>query len=161
MPLNNYDRQLWQEYTLGVKPLKGKQTLVNHTPKLRGFSACTSELMPKILTPLNVRPPNQRDLKNIHIHARLDLHGMNQDQAYDRLIVFIHNAYQKGHRCVLIITGKGLKSNEDWWQEVGILKQQVPRWLNEEPLRSKINTHTTARPEHGGTGAIYVFIKRK
>lgn len=88
------------------------------------------------------------------IDGRIDLHGMTQDAAHIRLGGFIARAYDTGLRCVLVITGKGRDGG-------GILRSQVPRWLNQSPLRERILGFSYARPNHGGDGALYVLIKRR
>lgn len=88
------------------------------------------------------------------IDATLDLHGMTQESAHGALNAFIARAYDSGRRCVLVITGKGK-------QGPGILRAQVPRWLNHSPLRERILGFSHARPQHGGEGALYVLIKRR
>ncbi len=98
------------------------------------------------------------------IEARLDLHGMTQDQARRSLDAFITSAHDRGLRAVLIITGKGLKPRardaEPWEPEPGILKTQTPRWLNEAPNRARVLAFTAAQPRDGGSGALYVLIRR-
>ncbi|TAN71400.1 MAG: hypothetical protein EPN20_04685, partial [Magnetospirillum sp.] len=84
----------------------------------------------------------------------LDLHGHSQDLAHGELIAFIQRAWIAGRRCVLVVTGKGVKGD-------GILKNQVPRWLNQSPLRERILGFSYARPQHGGTGALYVLVRRQ
>lgn len=158
--LNNEDSEAWTAYARMVKPMRKSQK----TPEPQFTLEVNFEVPPppKITRQEHiVKPPSARDLKNIQINARLDLHGLTLEKAHERILHFITNSYHVGHRCVLIITGKGLSQTSEWWQEQGILRQQVPRWLDESPLRTKITTHTLARPEHGGTGAIYVFLKRK
>lgn len=88
------------------------------------------------------------------IEGRLDLHGMTQDAAAGRLAAFIERAEAAGKRCVLVITGKGLASG-------GILRDQVPRWLNQAPNRTRVLAFDYARPQHGGAGALYVLLKRR
>ncbi len=88
------------------------------------------------------------------IEARLDLHGMTQDGAHGALTAFVTRAYDQGRRCVLVITGKGA-------QGAGILRAQVPRWLNQPPLRERILGFSHARPQHGGEGALYLLIRRR
>lgn len=88
------------------------------------------------------------------IDGSLDLHGMTQDSAHGALIAFVTRAYDSGRRCLLVITGKGK-------QGPGILRAQVPRWLNQSPLRERVLGFSHARPQHGGEGALYVLIKRK
>lgn len=88
------------------------------------------------------------------IDARLDLHGMTQDQAHLRLERFLADHQKSGARCVLVITGKGGRNGE------AVLRAMVPRWLHEAGLRGRVITYTPARPEHGGAGALYVLLKR-
>lgn len=88
------------------------------------------------------------------IDGRLDLHGMTQDAAHGALTGFISRAYEGGRRCLLIITGKGREGS-------GVLRGQVPRWLNDAPVREKVLGFSYAKPEHGGEGALYVLVKRR
>jgi DNA-nicking Smr family endonuclease len=93
------------------------------------------------------------------IDARIDLHGMTQAEAHRRLDAFIDASVRAGRRCVLVITGKGLTS-EMAGRGAGVLREAVPRWLNEPPLRPRILAFTYAQPQHGGHGALYVLLKR-
>lgn len=96
----------------------------------------------------------------MQIDGRLDLHGYTENQAYDKLVSFILEAYQCQKRCLLIITGKG-KSPKYWYEEkTGILKDLVPKWLNHHPVRPLILSFSYAKQNHGGQGAIYVLLKR-
>ena len=88
------------------------------------------------------------------IEARLDLHGMTQATAFEGLTKFIAWAESSGKRCVLVITGKGLASG-------GVLRDQVPRWLNLPPNRARVLAFDYARQQHGGSGALYVLLKRR
>ena len=92
----------------------------------------------------------------VPIDARIDLHGMTRDQAHKALQNFIASSQNAGRRCALVITGKGYGPAGG----IGVLKQAVPRWLNEQPNRSRILSFTHARPQDGGTGALYVYLKR-
>ena len=88
------------------------------------------------------------------IEDRLDLHGLTKEQAHKQLISFISRAAQRNIRNVLIITGKGRDGH-------GILRQQVPIWLKDEPLRQYVNAISYAQPQDGGTGALYIRLKRQ
>lgn len=90
----------------------------------------------------------------IQIEAKLDLHGLSQEQAHKKLISFISWAVQCKFRNVLIITGKGHEGQ-------GILRQQVPIWLKGGPLRQHVNAISYAQPQDGGTGALYIRLKRQ
>lgn len=90
------------------------------------------------------------------IEGRLDLHGMRQVEAHDALIGFVASAQRAGKKTLLVITGKGSFSNGD-----SVLRANVPLWLNEPPLRDKILAITPAHPRDGGSGALYIVLKRR
>jgi len=90
----------------------------------------------------------------MEIEADLDLHGLTQDMAHAQLTAFIQRCWVAQRRCVLVVTGKGA-------QGFGILRAQVPRWLNQSPLRERILGFSYAQPRHGGDGALYVLIRRQ
>jgi DNA-nicking Smr family endonuclease len=87
--------------------------------------------------------------------ARLDLHGMTRDQAHAELTAFILLSHQIGRRLVLVITGKGGPVH------AGVLRQQVPHWLNLPPLKPCVLQLAEAHRSHGGTGALYVYLRRQ
>jgi len=91
------------------------------------------------------------------VEARLDLHGKTQDRAHDALQDFIHESRMARRRCVLVITGKGSVASG----KGGVLRQMVPRWLNEPALRRHIIAITNAPESGGGTGAIQVLLKTR
>jgi DNA-nicking Smr family endonuclease len=76
---------------------------------------------------------------------------------------FIARSARAGLRCVLVITGKGLRRLDDErsGSEIGILRNAAPRWLNEAPNRARILAFAAAQPRHGGGGALYVLLRRR
>jgi DNA-nicking Smr family endonuclease len=88
------------------------------------------------------------------IDGRLDLHGMSQDAAWRRLVSTIERAHRDGKRALLVITGKGSAGG-------GVLRTTVPRWLTEAPLKPLVLAHAPAQPKDGGSGALYVLLRRK
>jgi DNA-nicking Smr family endonuclease len=104
----------------------------------------------------------------LDIDGTIDLHGMRQAEAHAALIRFIHGSAAMGRRWVLVITGKGLPSrsragdDERPFGEVprGVLKRNVPMWLAEPEVRGLIVSFTEAAVEHGGSGALYVHLRR-
>ncbi len=92
----------------------------------------------------------------IRPEATIDLHGRTQAEAHRALDTALARAERQGHRCVLVITGTGLRREGS-----GVLRAAAPRWLNEAPNRGRILGFATARPEDGSLGAIYVYLKRK
>ena len=94
--------------------------------------------------------------------ARIDLHGMTLDQAHPALVRFILSAQASGKRLVLIITGKGKEGNdtEPFPRPRGILKRQVPHWLEIPPLAQAVLQVTSSHARHGGDGALYVYLRK-
>lgn len=101
------------------------------------------------------------------IEARVDLHGMRQDEAHAELRRFLFSCQRRGLRFVLVITGKGKTNGGSHSEEVysererGVLKRNVPRWLDEPELRAIVVSFTAAAIQHGGEGAIYVHLRSK
>jgi DNA-nicking Smr family endonuclease len=94
--------------------------------------------------------------------ARLDLHGMTLEQAHPRLNRFILDAHAQGKRLVIVITGKG-KSRDEGGPiptRLGVLRHQVPNWLQQHPLKPHILQITQASQRHGGSGAYYIYLRR-
>jgi len=90
------------------------------------------------------------------IEARLDLHGHTQSEAHAALTSFIETSWRAGHRCILVITGKG-----GIGRQAGVLRTAVPGWLDIPPLRERILAAVSAQPKDGGAGALYVLLRRK
>ncbi len=93
----------------------------------------------------------------LDIDGRIDLHGMTQAKAHRALAGFLTASQGAGKRCVLVITGKGLRPTG----ETGVLRNLVPRWMNAPAIRGRVLSFCTAQPRDGGTGALYVLLKRK
>ncbi len=98
----------------------------------------------------------------IEIDARIDLHGMNQLAAHERLHRFLRDQQAAGARVVLVITGKGRPGGnpDDFIEERGVLRRRVPHWLSEPGLRSVVVGFEEAHRAHGGGGALYVRIRK-
>jgi len=90
------------------------------------------------------------------IAARLDLHGLPAVAAQAAFEQFIISSHAQGHRCVLVITGKGQRSGT----EGGVLKRELPHWLNLSHIRPLVLATTPAQHRDGGNGAVYVMLKR-
>ena len=102
------------------------------------------------------RPVKRKIAKGrLDLEARIDLHGMFQDEAHDLLHTFIQRAFDRGLRHVLVITGKGASMGSD-----GALKRAVPIWFGKPEFRHLISSWETAAQNHGGDGALYVRLAR-
>lgn len=177
------DMALWRQIADAVKPLhksgksldveealadlpksvRNKPPLdVSHPPKIRSGAAPYYQPMSNS-RPNGFEPPAKRlDDKTVRrlrkgkldIDATIDLHGMVQMQAHRSLINFIEREQLGNSRMVLVITGKG-KAGQ------GVLRDAVPRWLAEHPLRSLVSGWRSSHLTHGGDGALYVRLKKR
>jgi DNA-nicking Smr family endonuclease len=86
----------------------------------------------------------------------LDLHGYRQDQAHRVLRDFLIRAQARGAKLVLVVTGKGRTAAEP-----GVLRRAVPLWLEAPDLRPVVIGFGEATATHGGSGALYVRLRRK
>jgi DNA-nicking Smr family endonuclease len=92
--------------------------------------------------------------------ARLDLHGLTSERAHAALTAFVLAAYARDLRLVLVITGKG-RADDDAPRRHGILRHSLPHWLAAPPLVGLILEVAPAHHTHGGTGAFYVYLRRR
>ncbi len=85
----------------------------------------------------------------------VDLHGLTKQEAEEEVKSFLMHSYRLGLRCVLIVHGRGLNSED----HIPVLKKRLPIWLNRSPTRKIVLAFSTARPYDGGAGAVYVLLK--
>lgn len=90
------------------------------------------------------------------IEGKVDLHGLTQGEAHSLLLSFLRRAHADGRRHVLVVTGKGASLGSD-----GVLRRAVPCWFATPPFRALVGAHEPAARHHGGTGALYVRLRRK
>ena len=95
--------------------------------------------------------------------SRIDLHGLTLSEAHPELIRFILNAQGQGLRLVLVITGKGKRGTDHGPipQRMGALRHQVPQWLRLPSLGQAVLQVAEAHLKHGGSGAYYVYLRRR
>ena len=93
---------------------------------------------------------------SLSVEGHLDLHGQNADQARDALLFFMRESYLAGRRVVLVIPGRGRNSPGG----LSILRAEIQSWLTREPLRRIVLAFCTAQPRDGGTGALYVLLRK-
>jgi len=108
--------------------------------------------------PAGISLKQAQDLKKGKLRPEkvYDLHGYTQFRAHNYLNDEIIKCYKKNIRALLIITGKKLGASG----AEGVLKREVPKWLNLSPLREIILMTSWATPRDGGEGALYVLLKR-
>jgi len=101
--------------------------------------------------------------------ATIDLHGLTESAAHSALVAFVRNASRGGARLLLVVIGKGLKPaapDEPFDLELdrrtrGVLKVMTPRWLREAELARFVADVRTAHRRHGGSGALYVYLRKE
>jgi DNA-nicking Smr family endonuclease len=158
----NEDDDFWHSYARTVKPL----TAVKNKPALP-----RSEKKKTVLKPVSEAPKiinsatkpsahrfnrsTERDLRSgdVEIDARIDLHGLQENPAYEALMQFVGRNIKNGSRRLLIITGKGSGG-------AGLLKTSLPYWLNHSPYAAQILDLRPAANKHGGAGAFYVTLRK-
>ena len=113
-------------------------------------------LAPGIAPGLDQRTLNRLKRGLLPPESRIDLHNMTQDEAHRALVGFLAAAQAAGRRSVLVITGKGYGTDG----ALGVLKTNVPRWINEPPNRERVLAFTYASRTHGGEGALFVLLRR-
>ncbi len=181
--LSQEDRDLWRHVTRDARPLEKREPVPRAAPEP---AAPVSEAKPKTAKPAQLEPAAPRPAApapvkpaapalrhgraagvdrrsaqrltrgQLPVEAALDLHGHTQDQAHAALERFLSEVQTRGLRCVLVITGKGTTKEAG-----GVLRAQVPRWLNEPVNRARILAFDYAQPKDGGLGALYVLIRRQ
>ena len=95
-----------------------------------------------------------------------DLHGYSLEEANNKIKKLIINSYESGVSKLIIVTGKGLHSENDRnpyiSKDLGILKNSVPEFIKEDDELMKIISEIKeASIEDGGKGAFYIFLKKK
>jgi DNA-nicking Smr family endonuclease len=114
------------------------------------------------LAPIERRLKRELTRGRAAIDAALDLHGLTQAEAHQALRGFLRHSQARGARLVIIVTGKGGPMDEGQWpNERGVLRRLTPQWLREPDLRSVVLGFEEAGRAHGGSGALYVRLRRR
>lgn len=176
--LSGEERALWESVARTVAPLRPEDAPAEPPPEPVVAAAPEPAPMPAPagkepakpagtaphppLHPIERRTITRLVRGVIEIDARIDLHGMNQLAAHERLHRFLRDQQAAGARVVLVITGKGKPGGnaDDFIEERGVLRRRVPHWLSEPGLRSVVVGFEEAHRAHGGGGALYVRIRK-
>jgi len=189
--LSREEIELWRQVTQTIAPSPGRASIPDSAPDSRPEAPLAASV-PQAKTPQNMvgfrepflpgytpppqNPPSglaplsplERRLRQrlsrgrIEVDAVMDLHGLRQDQAHGVLRQFLFNAQGSGAKLVLVITGKGGRSQDlaSWHSETGVLRRSVPQWLRAPEMRGVVIGFEEAAHHHGGAGALYVRIRR-
>jgi len=173
-PVSEEEKSLWQAVTRSVAPLKHRRRKHELAPAVAALKPETKARRPSspaaapvlarepakpkepALIPLDRRAKQKLARGTQSIDARLDLHGRSQSQAHAALLRFLQRAQADGAKTVLVITGKGGGTDS----VRGVLKRQVPLWLELPEFRGLVVGFGAAAIGHGGDGALYVRLRR-
>jgi DNA-nicking Smr family endonuclease len=162
--LTEEEQTLWGRVAATVKPRRGpKQPAANASPappvSPRKPSHAPLQQPKSNAAKRTLAPPQDRGAEKrvrrgkLEIGGKLDLHGHTLATGRTALVRFLHAAYDRGDRTVIVITGVGRAGH-------GVLKQNLPDWLASAEVRAFVAGFAQAHRAHGGAGAFYVFLKR-
>ena len=114
------------------------------------------------LAPIERRLKRALERGRAAVDGALDLHGLNQAEAHQALRGFLRHSQARGAKLVIVVTGKGGPLDEPGplGQGRGVLRRLAPHWLREPDLRSVVLGFEEAGRAHGGSGALYVRLRR-
>lgn len=165
----------WHDEIKGIKKLKDpnrnlsrKQVEIqihnnDFTPEAGDLSLSRQPLEINNTDNIDANTAKRFRKNEFRVERTLDLHGLTEDRAFESVYKFIINSYNQGLRCVIIITGKGLHASDDEeiFSKRAVLKNKVPQWLNTKDLRPLILSITYPSESLGGSGALYILLKRQ
>jgi DNA-nicking Smr family endonuclease len=171
--LSDEDIALWTEVARSVsrrrgaslptpsRPFAPKQAAAP-APPAPGPAAKPEKPRTPPLAPIERRLKRALERGRGAVDGALDLHGLNQAEAHQALRGFLRHSQARGGKLVIIVTGKGgpLDQLGALGQGRGVLRRLVPHWLREPDLRSVVLGFEEAGRAHGGSGALYVRLRR-
>lgn len=180
--LSDEEHALWAGVARSIKPLRHAKATAKpiadpaespdrdaHEGALRGKRIAPQVSVRRAAPPAVKSPPlaplerrvKQRVARGRDaIDARIDLHGMTQRQAHAALLGFLRQAQAESAKMVLVVTGKGAGTAAPDRGERGVLRRQVPMWLELPEFRHVVVGFGEAHRNHGGQGALYVRLRR-
>jgi len=150
--LSAADRKIWQQVARTVRPLSAPKLDTQPQTHIH-LPPAPAPILHKRSGGIQIRKDKKVRRGQIQIERTIDLHDLTRDAAFARLKRRLLLAHECGHRTVLIITGKGPNLQ-------GVLRLSLPAWLNDPAVRKLISSTAPAHIRHGGTGAVYVFLKQ-
>ena len=154
--LSNEDKEVWEKYKLNMNKLRIdlkkikidsnvksiNKSLLKNNKKNYVFNNTFDNFL-KLLNKRRIEPD-----------GIIDLHGFKLQEAKLILKNYVFQAFNNNKRNILIITGKGLN-------KTGVLKKEVPIWLNEREIKKIIISYKDAPKSFGGEGALIMRLKNK
>ena len=173
-PLNDDDTDLFHEMMEGVKPLSQEKIDPDSAPKTRKIKRPLTEPKQRaVFGELDYAPTvgadeplsfardgvQQKVMSKLKkglfpIESKIDLHGSTVNEAGAKLQHAINVAVNNQQRCVLVVHGRGKGS----FDNKPAIKTHVNQWLRNS---ANVLAFCSAQSHHGGTGAVYVLLKRQ
>ena len=171
--LSDEDQALWSGFVRSITPLRpakiaAKRTVsaakaADTTPRPAARQKWQDAPPPAVkstaLAPFDRRLKQRVARGRDAIDARIDLHGMTQNQAHVALLRFLRRAQTEGAKIALVVTGKGTAARQGAGER-GVLRRQVPMWLALPEFRPFVVGFEEAHVSHGGQGALYLRLRR-
>ena len=146
--ISKNDKKIWEEYIINFEKLKLN---IDIRKKEKHLKISKKDLIQKNDTINSYKLFKKGKTKPDGI---IDLHGYRLKTGKIKLENYIFNSYEKNIRNIIIITGKGLNNS-------GLLKKEVPAWLENQEIKKFLISYETAPKNFGGSGALLVRIKNK
>ena len=178
MKKNNDD--IFLKSLVGVSPLKksnkvSKKVPTHHDPQPN--KPRTNKTNPPQTTPSankkNIQKfqieknTNNKKLKKgkIPINVKIDFHGMAYNDAKELFISSINQCFTDNKRCILYITGKGIRKQKDSYEQdnrlyYGKIRNGFDEWTKIKGVQEKILNIQEAPIKQGGDGAFLVFLRK-
>lgn len=166
--LSAEDKALWAAVARSIRPLPGREmpeapAIPSAAPPRPAEAPPPAPIVKRRLPPAEVAVGLQpsgldarrwRDLRRgtMRPERKLDLHGMTAARAHLEVERFLRSAQAEGLRVVCIVTGKGSSA------EGGVLRRELPHWLNAPALRPLILG--AAHPHRSNAGSVHLLLRR-
>ncbi len=181
MPDKNKNKDVFLQSIGNVKPLKKsdkkfKEIKIVKTHKTKKEKTA---IKPATTTPVpnTVKNNTTNDLKieipsigkkfkkgKVKINKKIDFHGLSIDEARQSFINTIDSCFYSNNRCILFVTGKGMKNTTGDTRNVklfhGRIRENFQRWVFEKEVAGKILRVAPADFAHGGDGAFFVYLRK-
>lgn len=160
--VTQHDQKIDSDRFLDLQPPIARMTVHQPRAQMPVFSEASMQapLMLGGYAGIDRNTANRFRKGELELDGTVDLHGMSREKAHRAISGFIHAHYMRGSRCLLAITGKGVK-RADEVEVRGVLREMLPQWLAEPGLRPLVLACDVAKPKHGGAGAYYILLRRK
>ena len=162
-PLRRSSKKFKDIELLKIKETKDEKDLMKLTTSSQPVEIKTADQKDNLKTELQ---PAKKKLKRgkIKIDKKIDFHGLSIDKAKNLFVKTINNCFYSNRRCILFITGKGLKKSKNDSRNIrlfhGKIRENFQKWIFEKEVASKILNVSPAGFFYGGDGAFIVYLRK-